>query len=290
MIMWVRRSFPNVVVLLALAISDSIGAAPLVQSKQVDIFGQRIHYLEAGSGPAVVLLHGLGGDVTNWQPTVPALASNFHVYVLDQIGFGESDKPLIKYRVATLVDFLDEFLRKNAIEKVSLVGNSLGGWTAAAFAQAYPQKIDKLVLVDAWCPWYGPKPTDDWFARNDPVTVEGYRQLLKDLVYNKQLITDQVVADNFAKKLKYAHAISAFIESVRRAEDYLDLKTKTINVPTLVIWGHEDRATFLEMGEALVRDIRGAQKMVIDKCGHFPQLECSSAFNTAVETFLLGQR
>jgi 2-hydroxy-6-oxonona-2,4-dienedioate hydrolase len=76
-------------------------------SKQVEVFGQKIHYLEAGSGATVVLLHGLGGDGSNWALTLPALAKNFHVFVPDQIGFGDSDKPMIEYRVGTLVDFLD---------------------------------------------------------------------------------------------------------------------------------------------------------------------------------------
>src|SRR5712692_8829536 len=75
-------------------------------SKQIEVFGQKIHYLEAGAGANVILLHGLGGDSSNWAPTTPALASKYHVWVPDQIGFGASDKPLIPYRVGTLVDFL----------------------------------------------------------------------------------------------------------------------------------------------------------------------------------------
>jgi|SRR5215471_18285988 len=80
-----------------------------VSDHQVQVFGQKIHYLEAGSGPVVILLHGLGGDATNWVQTIPALAARYHVFVPDQVGFGQSDKPLIDYRVSTLVDFLDEF-------------------------------------------------------------------------------------------------------------------------------------------------------------------------------------
>src|SRR5215472_8005523 len=98
--------------------------------RQVQVFGQKIHYIEAGSGSTVILLHGLGGDATNWQFTIPALASHHHIFVPDQIGFGQSDKPMIDYRVSTLVDFLAEFCAKVGIEKATVVGNSLGGSTA----------------------------------------------------------------------------------------------------------------------------------------------------------------
>src|SRR5229473_1666578 len=95
-------------------------------SKQVEVFGLKIHYVEAGAGPTVILLHGLGGDANNWAATIPALAKNFHIYVPDQVGFGQSDKPMLTYRVGTLVDFLEGFCKKLGIGKASIVGNSLG--------------------------------------------------------------------------------------------------------------------------------------------------------------------
>src|SRR4030081_3729993 len=103
------------VALLAASLS---GQTP--EAKQVEVFGQKISYLEAGSGPPVILLHGMGANKNIWLLTTPALAQKFHVYVPDQIGFGASDKPLIHYRIATFTDFLDEFMRKLGIEKASL--------------------------------------------------------------------------------------------------------------------------------------------------------------------------
>jgi pimeloyl-ACP methyl ester carboxylesterase len=135
-------------VALSFAIASLIWAqAPA--SKQVEVFGQKIHYLEAGSGPNVILLHGLGADSTNWAMNTAVLAKSFHVFVPDQIGFGESDKPLINYRVGTLVDFLDGFYKNVGITKATVVGNSLGGWTAMAFTLAHPDKVERLVLVDS---------------------------------------------------------------------------------------------------------------------------------------------
>ena len=88
--------------------------------KDAKVYGQKVHYMEAGSGPAVILLHGLGGDLTNWASTIGPLSEKYHVIVPDQIGFGHSDKPLINYRVGTLVDFLDGFYKELKIENLTL--------------------------------------------------------------------------------------------------------------------------------------------------------------------------
>lgn len=280
--------------ILALALTLSAFAQSAASQKLVEVYGQKINYVEAGSGPTVILLHGLGGDTTNWAMTVPALASKYHVFALDQIGFGQSDKPLINYRVATLVEFLAGFYKKLGIEKASLVGNSLGGWTAAAFAIAHPDKVDKLILVDAAGysnkRWGGPEMTKELAMGLNPATVEGLKQSLSLIFYNKAMITDQFAETAFAAKLKRGdgYTINAFIDSILRGEDYLDGKTKTIKAATLVIWGREDALTPLGIGEAFAQDIPGAQKVVIEKCGHVPQLEKAVEFNAAVLKFLEG--
>jgi 2-hydroxy-6-oxonona-2,4-dienedioate hydrolase len=84
-----------------------------------------------------------------WDSVIPALSTKFRVIALDQIGFGRSDKPLLNYRVCAFVDFLDGFMTELKIDRASLVGNSLGGWVAAAFVLAHPERIESLVLCDA---------------------------------------------------------------------------------------------------------------------------------------------
>ncbi len=117
--------------------------------KFVTVCGAKIHYVEAGRGTPLILIHGLADDVEIWDSVIPPLAAKFRVIAFDQIGFGHSDKPLLNYRVSTFVDFLDGFLEELKIDRASLVGNSLGGWIAAAFALAHPERVDRLVLCDA---------------------------------------------------------------------------------------------------------------------------------------------
>src|SRR5215210_2714603 len=161
---------------------------PGVAEKFVTVYGARIHYMEAGSGPVVILLHGLGADWTSWAATIGPLAQSYRVIAPDQVGFGASDKPLIGYRVGTLVDFLDRFYQELGIQKASLVGNSLGGWTAAAFAIAHPEKVDRLVLVDA----AGVKDGADMSVVQylNPSTIEGAKKILSLIFYNKMMVSD----------------------------------------------------------------------------------------------------
>src|SRR5262245_12836086 len=283
-------------VLLTFIFTAAHAQAPATESKQVEIFGQKIQYLEAGSAsnPAVILLHGLGGDMTFWAATVPAISAKYHVYVPDQIGFGKSDKPFANYRVAMLVEFLDFFCKKMGVQKASLVGNSLGGWTAAAFTLAHPEKVDKLVLVDAAGytskRWGGPELTKEDLAALNPSTTEDLKRLFGLVFYNKALLTDQVIETQLANKFKRGdgYTINSFIESVLRGEDFLDGKVKAIKAPTLVLWGKDDGLTPPGMGKAFAEDIRGAQLVVIDQCGHVPQIEKAAEFNAALLKFFGG--
>jgi 2-hydroxy-6-oxonona-2,4-dienedioate hydrolase len=275
--------------LLALAVCAQ---AQGVAEKQVEVFGQKIHYLEGGAGPTVILLHGLGVDSSSWAATAPALAKSFHVFAPDQIGFGQSDKPLMPYRVATFVDFLDGFYKQTGVTKATLVGNSLGGWIAAAFALKYPEKVERVVLVDAagLSPgrWGGPKLTREAAMQLNPATREDMRKILQAVIYNQQMITDQAVEAAFAGKLKRNDGFTTtqVIESIVRGEDLLDGRLGALRAPTLVVWGREDALTPLAIGKALHEDIKGSELLVLDRCGHAPQLECAGAFNAALLKFI----
>jgi 2-hydroxy-6-oxonona-2,4-dienedioate hydrolase len=172
------------------------------------------------------------------------------------------------------------------------VGNSLGGWTAAAFAIAHPDKVDKLVLVDAAGytskRWGGPEMTKEALAALNPSTTEDLKRLFGLIFYNKAMLTDQIVETQLANKFKRGdgYTINSFIESILRGEDFLDGKTRGIKVPTLALWGKDDGLTPLGIGKSFVEDIPGAQLVVIDNCGHVPQMEKAAEFNSALLKFL----
>ena len=276
--------------LFLVALLCGAAAAQAAPGKSVVVFGQKINYVEAGAGPqTVVLLHGLGGNTTNWAFNAPAFAQKFRVIVPDQIGFGLSDKPLINYRVATYVDFLDKFLAELKVERASLVGNSMGGWVAALYALKHPQKVERLVLVDA--AGFAPPKEFDLAALSglNPSTREGMRQLAALVFFNKMAQTEAAVDLMLAARVSAGdgYTIQSLVESIHRGEDMLDGKLSGIKQPVLIVWGREDGLTPLAReGERFRQGIPHAQLVVFDQCGHVPQVEKAADFNAAVLKFL----
>jgi len=256
--------------------------------KEVVVFGTKIHYVEAGLGPVVILLHGLGGSTQNWALNIPVLAQKFRVIVPDQIGFGKSDKPFINYRVGTYVDYLDQFCKQLKIERASLVGNSMGGWVAAAYTIAFPGRVERLVLVDA--AGYAPPANFDYrilYGLN-PSTREGMKQIAGRVFYNKLFLSDALIDQAMALRITAGdgYTINSLIESITRGEDFVDSGVKSIKQPTLVVWGRQDGLTPLSDGERFKKDISNSTLLVLDECGHVPQFEKAAEFNAAVLKFL----
>lgn len=278
--------------LLVIFLVNTFGLAEVPAPRQMLIHGQKINYVETGTGPHIILLHGLGDDLSVWEQTIPALSQKYHVWAIDQIGFGQSDKPFINYRVAVFVDFLEAFCRKAGIEKATLVGNSLGGWVAAAFAHANPGKVENLILVNAAGYW-PQQPgihelTRDQLEQLNVSSLSAWRETMKWMFHDDRIVTDAFAEEAYAMQLRRndGYTISHFIESLLRREDRLDAKLREITTPTLVFWTREDEVTPLAIGKAFAKELPNAQTAIIDHCGHMPQVECAAAFNAALLSFL----
>jgi pimeloyl-ACP methyl ester carboxylesterase len=286
--MTLRKLF--IVSLFSALFSLSVFAQPAIQEKSATVFGAKIYYQEAGdaSKPTVILLHGLGADSASWTFNVGALSAKYHVIVPDQIGFGRSEKPLLKYRVGTYVDFLDKFMQTLRIEKATLVGNSLGGWIAALTAIKYPNRVEKIVLVDA----AGLKPGEvdmKLIYSLNYSTREEIRMLFKLVFYDQTFVNNETFVEQSMEKRVLAgdgYTINSLIESIKRDEDFLDGQLSAIKKPALIIWGKQDGLLKLADGERFNKEIAGSELIVFDKCGHAPQVEKASDFNAAVLKFL----
>jgi 2-hydroxy-6-oxo-6-(2'-carboxyphenyl)-hexa-2,4-dienoate hydrolase len=265
---------------------------PVVSEKDVTVFGFRLHYREAGRGEPVVLLHGLGGDSSRWRPNILPLAADFRVIALDQIGFGQSDKPLANYHNGMLSEFLVEFLRILGIQKASFVGNSMGGFVAAYTAVHYPGMVDRLVLVDgAGYKRTGDEPRRDPHVRQiqNGATREETRELFLLMLHNKSLVTDQMVDDNFVMRLRSSFTISKLLDASESGLGGITAEEmRTIKAPTLILWGKYDELAGPpeRTAERLHSDIDGSRLLVIDNAGHLPQLEQPEQFNNLVREFL----
>ena len=284
------RSMPPAAMLAAVslfafshnALAQSQPALPM--EKGASVFGQNIRYDEAGEGPVVIFLHGLGAVKEIWMPSLAALAPNYHVYAIDQIGFGHSDKPLLDYKIATFVDFLQGFMKAQNISKATLVGNSLGGWIALDFAVQHPAMVERLVLVDsAGLPWMKPNATVDLNASSEAAT----RTLLESLFYDKKMVTDDFVRQVFVDRMRNndGYTIQRTLAGFATPQ-FDDTKLGSIHAPTLLVWGREDELIPVASGEKLRDGISGAKLVVLEKCGHVPQIEKPAEFNQALLEFL----
>ena len=274
--------------ILVLAFATFAQTAPT--EKTAMIFGAKIRYLEAGDAakPTVILLHGLGAQAESWQFNIVPLAANYRVIALDQIGFGKSDKPLLKYRVGTYVDFLDKFMAELKIERADLVGNSMGGWVAGLMAIKYPNRVGKIVLADA--AGLAPPTIDlDRIYQLNNSTRDEIRANLK-LIFatpafqNNELLVDQFMTQRVVTNDGYT--INSLIESIKRKEDFLDARLGEIKKPTLIIWGRQDGLLPLADGEKFNKGIAKSEFVVFDNCGHAPQFEKAADFNKKVLEFL----
>lgn len=278
-------------ILTLLVTAFSVNAfAQAPQEKSVTVFAAKINYIELGdpAKPTVIFLHGLGGFIGNWQMNVATVAADYHVIALDQVGFGKSDKPLLKYRVGTYVDFLDKFMSELKIDKASLVGNSMGGWVAALMAIKYPSRVEKIVLADA----AGIVPANfseaQVYQLNNS-TRDEIRANLKLIFATPALQNNEALVDQFLT-LRVATndggTINSLIESIKRKEDFLNTRLGEIKKPTLIIWGKQDGLLPLADAYAFNKGIANSELVIFDACGHVPQFEKAGDFNKTVLAFL----
>lgn len=258
--------------------------------KTIAVFGQAIHYFDLGSGPVVVLVHGLGSRKEDWLPVLEPLAQKYRLLVPDQIGFGKSEKPLLDYTVQTYVDFLNEFLRQLKVEKSSLVGESLGGWISALYAVewgdgGYLIPIEKLVLVDA----AGLKQ-DAPIPNLNPSSLAAMRGVMESVFYDTSWLNDDALRKIFTDKLSVhdSYTVRSFLGNPMVATERLDDRLGRIKTPTLVVWGKQDKLLPMAMGERYAAGIAGAKFVSFDRCGHVPPIEKTEEFVAAVAAFLGG--
>jgi pimeloyl-ACP methyl ester carboxylesterase len=259
------------------------------EEKTIAVFGQTIHYWDVGSGPVVVLVHGLGSRKEgDWGRVVAPLSQKYRVLALDQIGFGQSDKPMLDYTIQTYVDFLNEFLHELKIAKASLVGESLGGWISAAYAletatDAHMVPVERLVLVDA-AGLQQDKPIPDL----NPSSLASERKLLEVVFYDTSWVSDEVVRTALTERMRanISYTVHSVLTNPGLNSARLDGKLANIHVPTLVVWGKQDALLPLESGERYAAQIPRAKLVTFDKCGHVPPLEKAAEFVTAVTAFL----
>lgn len=283
-----KMKFGTILLLVVMAVPALGQGQPA--DKTITVFGQSIHYFDMGSGPVVVLLHGLGSRKEDWLSVLEPMVQKYRLLVPDQLGFGKSDKPLLDYSVQTYVDFLNEFLRQLKVEKASLVGESLGGWIAALYVaeiggRGHLIPVEKLVLVDA----AGLKQ-DAPIPNLNPSSLWEMQTMMEAVFYDTSWLNDDALRKIFTDKLaeKDSYTVRSIMGNPALGTQRLDDRLGSIKVPTLVVWGKQDKLLPIAAGERYAAGIAGAKLVSFDKCGHVPPIEKTEEFVAAVTGFLGG--
>lgn len=241
---------------------------PIIEQHRVRVDRSWVSYEAAGAGQPVVLIHGLGGSARWLAPTIPDLARQLRVYAVDLAHFGttKSDHPFGPGRGAT---FLIRWMDRIGLERASVVGYSMGGVIAADLAAEYPDRIDRLVLVDATLFPRGYRMLRA--ARGLLRTVAGLAPRLLFILLEGIYQAGPLTVVNAALDL--------LITDVRG-------KLGQIRPPTLVIWGDDDAILPVAEGRQLSRLIPGAELVVQHGADHNPMWRRPADFNRIVSAFL----
>lgn len=262
-----------------------------MEFKFTEVMGYRTRYAESGKGAKnVLLVHGLGGSATSWVYNIGKLGRHFRVFAPDLIGFGESEKPRIRYSPAVFVRFLREFMGVVGIKHASVVGSSMGGQIAAEFAIKHPNIAEKLVLISpAGIPppeFKGTKELNQYVRIFDARNLGEVRKILGLIDANQSSVTDDYVKSVYQYR-RMEGARHAFLSSLRESASAprLENRLRSIHARTLVLWGREDRMIPVKYCEPFIR-MENCRLVILEQCGHRPHAEKPELFNRLVIDFL----
>jgi pimeloyl-ACP methyl ester carboxylesterase len=270
----------------------------------VTIHGYRRAYVKTGSGPVLLLLHGLGCDHHTWDPVIGRLAERYTVIAPDLLGHGASDKPRADYSVGGYANGMRDLLTVLGIDKVTVVGHSFGGGVAMQFAYQFPERTHRVILVSSG--GLGPEVTPAIKAITTPgfhqfmgvVTLPGLRQLTTTtmralsrsrLPHTRDLDEMADIVETFRDPRARAairHVVRAVVDWSGQIVTMSDRAYLTEAMPIYLIWGADDTVippVHLENAKALAPALRAE---VMADAGHFPHKDHPHLFVEMVEDFI----
>jgi pimeloyl-ACP methyl ester carboxylesterase len=271
--------------------------------RTVQVNGNTIFYVVKGAGAPLILIHGYGAAIWLWEKQIDLLSRRYRVYALDLLGHGFSDRPRIAYTPETYIHFFQNFMDAIRVEKATLIGNSMGGGLAWSVAGLFPERVDKLILIDCIPPDVLGQVRNDSFRtlvalERVPLLLylvyanrnrDSVKWILQECVTDKALITPEVV-DRQYQFSRIKGTTWCLYSTFRNAKDAIRLKEylPRIDQPTLLIWGEDDLLFPPSVGEDLNRAIPGSKLQIVEKSGHIPMWETPEKVNPLILGFLSG--
>lgn len=270
------------------------------ESKYITLDGTEVHYCDQGQGPALLLLHGFSDALQTWDGWVAAVNDHYRIIRPDLPGFGLTG-PLKEgeYSKEGYIRFIDQFITKLNLPKVILVGNSLGGAIAWNYALRYPEKVDRMILIDpAGYPLSIPFPLKIVSIPvlkhiSTLITPRFMFQLsLEQVLGDSRMVTPEMVNRFYELNLRPGNraALVAVMDNLKQLnEDPAFCKAIAgIQTPTLLLWGEKDRWIPVSQVKLWQRDLPGIQTIVYQGVGHVPQIEIPGRSAADVHQWLVA--
>ncbi|BBX47529.1 alpha/beta fold hydrolase [Mycobacterium cookii] len=273
------------------------------EMRYLDLHGERVAYRDAGSGEALLLIHGMAGSSATWRAVIPELSKKYRVLAPDLLGHGESTKPRGDYSLGAFAASLRDLLDALDISRATVVGQSLGGGVAMQFTYQHREYCQRLALISSG----GLGPDLNWILRF--LSAPG-AELLLPVVAPKPVLT---VGNKLGSWLKSAgveapratemwsayssladqQTRQAFLRTLRSVVDYRGQAVSALGkihvshgLPTLLIWGEEDKIIPVAHGHAAHDAVPGSRLEVLAGVGHFPHVESPIAVVDILDDFI----
>src|SRR5262249_18953105 len=248
---------------------------------KISIRGCNVVVRRGGAGRSLLLLHG-ASDAGLWLPAMAGLAARHDVIVPEHPGFGASDTPDWLDTVSDLANFYLDFLKQLDLAEVDLVGCDFGGWIAAELAVRDTRRVASLTLVGAAGIHLAGLDGIDPFLLTDEQRI---RAFFHDAAHADAMLARLKQPELEDITLKNQTATARLTWQPRGYDPHLAKWLHRIDVPTLLIWGEEDRIYPRDYATAYQQLIPGSQVVIIPQCGHLPHIERPQAFVAALEGF-----
>jgi pimeloyl-ACP methyl ester carboxylesterase len=252
------------------------------RSDFLDVRGVRTHLLKGGRGRPLLVLHPEFG-ANMWAPYHDALAAQFQVLAPDHLGFGESERPDWLDGIDDLVFHYLDLLDALKIERLSIVGTSLGGWIAVAFAVAHPERVDRLVLAAPAGIKVDGVPRFDFFANTLEETL---RHLFHDPARAAQILPAEYGAEVIVRGYHEYTTLARLTWNPYLYDPKLQQRLPRVQIPTLIVWGENDTVLPPPHAETFAALLPSATLEMLPACGHLVPFERAEAFATLATEFL----
>lgn len=275
------------------------------ETSSVSLHGHRVSYREAGdSGPLVVLVHGITGSATTWEPVIERLARDHRVIAPDLLGHGGSAKPRGDYSLGAYAAGIRDLLQLLGHERATVVGHSLGGGVAMQFAYQFPERCERLVLVNS-----GGLGREVHPALR-AATLPGSEIVLPLIAHPRVVNAGAAVGrwlghlpmpmppaltevargyaslSETAARLAFVHTLRSVVDVLGQRVDASDRLYLAAVMPTLIVWGARDRIIPVSHGLRAHDAMPGSRLEVFERSGHFPHCDEPSRFADVLLDFL----